>query len=89
MISVSFGHVESYMLTVNIYNKHLFILIFTKTLSQIMLYPTTYFVCEGVRVSSRVIQKNKSFYFSSGQPLILFLYVKEYSCQVLKILKKN
>ena len=38
----------------------------------------------------RVIQKNKSFYFSSGQPLILFLIVKEInnSGQISKKKKK-
>ena len=30
-----------------------------------------------VQLYIRVIQKNKSFYFLSGQPLILFLNVKE------------
>ena len=41
-------------------------------------------------VHVRVIQKNKRFYFLSGQSLILFLNVKKNnSCQVMKILKKN
>ena len=37
----------------------------------------------------RVIQKNKSFYFSSGQPLILFLNVKEEFLPSFKKIEKN